>query len=286
MGFILSRMNDVISKLSPARQVGMLSATEVLSAFAVTAIAYLLIFGVDSNFWNVMTMAFLIPWVICLPANFYFINQRKQLIDMADELKVTQEKLQQVNKDLQRKANIDGLTGLANREYFIKLFDERRMKSVNNVLMIIDADHFKNINDGYGHPVGDKALILMASVFRRILRKNDLVGRIGGEEFGVLLPDTCETEGEIIGEMIRHEIETTLFEPQEGIPHRITVSIGLTGVSSYEERALPMRNADSALFEAKRRGRNQCVLYTHGMRAKPRPFYEAGNSSGRIQISV
>jgi diguanylate cyclase (GGDEF)-like protein len=270
-------MNDLILKLSPARQVGMMTAAEVLSAFAVTAIIYLAIFGVDNNFWNVMTLAFIVPWVICIPANFYFINQRKQLIELADRLKVTQEELQKVNQDLQHRASIDGLTGLANREHFIKLFDERRMNYHNNILMIVDADHFKNINDGYGHPVGDKALILLSSVFKRILRKNDLVGRIGGEEFGVLLPDTCHAEGEIIGEMIRHEIENTLFEPQEGVPHRMTVSIGLTGVSPHEERALPMRNADSALFEAKRRGRNQCVLYSPGMREKPRPFYEAGN---------
>lgn len=277
-------MNEAISKLSPARQAGMMSAAEVLSAFAVTALIYLTIFGIDDNFWNVMTLAFIVPWVICIPANLYVTNQRKQLIDMANKLKETQEELQEVNKDLQRRASIDGLTSLANREHFIKLFDERRMKSPNNILMIIDADHFKNINDSYGHLIGDKALILLSSVFKRILRKNDLVGRIGGEEFGVLLPDTCEAEGEIIGEMIRHEIESTLFEPQEGLPHRITVSIGLTDVSQHEERAFPMRNADSALFEAKRRGRNQCVLYTPGMREKPRPFFEAGNVQGPIRM--
>ncbi|GAA0466175.1 GGDEF domain-containing protein [Parasphingorhabdus litoris] len=246
-------------------------------AFAVTGIIYLTVFGVDDNFWNVMTLAFIVPWVICIPANLYVTKQRKELIDMADRLQETQEELQRVNKDLQHRASFDGLTGLANREHFIELFDQRRMKYQDNILMIVDADHFKNINDGYGHPVGDKALVLLAAVFKRILRKDDLVGRIGGEEFGVLLPDTCAAEGEIIGEMIRHEIENTLFEPHEGIPHRITVSIGLTGVSRHEERAFPMRNADSALFEAKRRGRNQCVLYKPGMREKPRPFYEAGN---------
>ena len=270
-------MDEVISKLSPVRQAGMISAVEALVAFAVTALIYLVAFGIDDNFWNVMTLAFIVPWVICIPANLYITYKRKQLIDMADKLKETQEELQQVNKDLQRRASIDGLTGLANREHFIKLFDERRMKSSRNVLMIVDADHFKNINDGYGHPVGDQALILLSSVFKRMLRRGDLVGRIGGEEFGVLLPDTSPAEGEIIGEMVRREIENVLFEPQEGVRHRMTVSIGLTSVSPNEERAFPMRNADSALFEAKRRGRNQCVLYTPGMREKPRPFFEERN---------
>lgn len=268
----------------------MISATEVLSAVAITALIYLVAFGIDRQFWNVMTMAFIIPWIICIPANLYVTRQRKQLLDMAAELKKTQEQLEKVNKDLRRRASIDGLTGLANREHFIKLFDEQRMHSHNNVLMIVDADHFKLINDSYGHLIGDKALILLSSVFKRILRKNDLVGRIGGEEFGVLLPDTCEAEGEMIAEMIRHEIENTMFEPQEGVNHRLTVSIGLTDVSPHEERAFPMRNADSALFEAKRRGRNQCVLYISGMREKPRPFFEArgiaSNVAGNVENPV
>lgn len=262
----------------------MISAAEVLMAFTATAVGYLAIYGMDDGFWKIMTLAFVVPWVICLPANFYGVKQRQQLIDMAVELKDTQERLQKVNQDLELRANIDGLTGLANREHFIKLFDQLRMESANNVLLIIDADHFKSINDGYGHPVGDRALISISSVFKYILRKGDLVGRIGGEEFGVLLPNTSEAEGEIIAEMIRYEIENILFEPQKGVTRRMTVSIGLTGVSPYEERAISMRNADSALFEAKRRGRNQCVRYSPGMRDKPRPFYEASQRQGPIPI--
>lgn len=277
-------MNKVITRFSSAREAGMTSAAEVLLAWAVTAVMYLAFFGIDESFWNIMALALIVPWIICFPANLYGVKQRKRLIDMANELKSTQDKLKQVNKDLELRANIDGLTGLANREHFIKLFDERRMESPNNVLMIIDADHFKSINDGYGHPVGDKALVSISSVFKYILRKGDLVGRIGGEEFGVLLPNTCEAEGEIIAEMVRYEVENILFEPQKGVQHRMTVSIGLTGVSSFEERALPMRNADSALFEAKRRGRNRCVRYTQGMRDKPRPFYEASRMQGPIPM--
>ena len=222
-----------------------------------------------------MTFAIVVPWGISIPLGWYMVRQHSRLLGVTRKLKRAKSDLKEMNEKLELKASFDGLTGLANREFFIREFDERRKISQKNVLMIIDADHFKNINDGYGHPVGDKALILLSSVFKRMLRKQDIVGRIGGEEFGILLPDTVEAEGEIIGEMIRHEIENTLFEPQQGVPHRITVSIGLTGVSPREERAIPMRNADTALFEAKRRGRNQCVLYQPGMRSKPRPLYEA-----------
>ena len=282
-------MNKVLTKYastdySLARQAGMISAAEVLIAFTATALGYLAFFGIDDGFWNILVLGFFVPWIICLPANFYGVKQRQQLIDMAVKLKDTQEKLQKVNQDLQFRVNIDGLTGLTNREHFIRLFDERRMESENNVLLIIDADHFKSINDGYGHPVGDRALISISSVFKYLLRKGDLVGRIGGEEFGVLLPNTSEAEGEIIAEMIRYEIENILFEPQKGVSRRMTVSIGLTGVSPYDERAVSMRNADSALFEAKRRGRNQWVRYSADMRDKPRPFYEAKMRQGPISI--
>lgn len=255
----------------------MLSAVAVLLSFFITGGMHLLVLGMTSFFWTAMTFAILVPWGIGIPIGWYMASQQKELLKTTAKLQNMQDRLEEVNRELNHKASFDGLTGLANREHFIEKFDEMRKASEHNILMIVDADHFKNINDSFGHPVGDKALILLASVFRRILRKGDLVGRIGGEEFGILLPDTVRAEGEIIGEMIRHEIESTVFEPQEGVPHRMTVSIGLTGVSSSEERALPMRNADSALFEAKRRGRNQCVLYVPGMRSKPRPLYEPLN---------
>lgn len=257
------------------RQTSIIAAIAVLLSFALTGALYLATLGLDDRFWDAMTFAIIVPWGISIPLGWYTVAQHHRLMGVTSKLKIAQRELRAMNEKLQRKASFDGLTGLANREHFIKQFDDRRKAAENNVLMIVDADHFKNINDGYGHPIGDKALILLAGVFKRSLRKQDLVGRIGGEEFGILLPDTVEAEGEIIGEMLRHEIENVLFEPQPGDIHRMTVSIGLTGVSPREERAIPMRNADTALFEAKRRGRNQCVLYTPGMRSKPRPFFEA-----------
>lgn len=261
------------------RQTSIIAAIAVLLSFAITGTLYLTTLGLDDRFWDAMTFAIIVPWGISIPLGWYMVNQHSRLIGMTRKLKQAQHELKAVNEKLQHKANFDGLTGLANREHFIKQLGERRVLAENNVLMIVDADHFKNINDCYGHPVGDKALVLLAGVFKRSLRKQDLVGRIGGEEFGILLPDTVEAEGEIIGEMLRHEIENILFEPQSDKVHRMTVSIGLTGMSPSDERAISMRNADTALFEAKRRGRNQCVLYSSGMRSKPRPFFEATQST-------
>ncbi len=277
-------MIKTFPELSAVRQTAIITAIATIASFVLAAILHYIFVGIGREFWNGVTFAFVIPWAISVPLGWYLARQNEKLIRLTNRLRETRGHLQDMNKALQHKASFDGLTGLANREHFLDLFDKRRQDHQNNMLMIIDADHFKNINDSYGHPVGDKALILFSAVFKRILRKDDLVGRIGGEEFGVLLPDTSRAEGEMIGEMIRYEIENTLFEPQEGLSHRITISIGMTAVLPHEERALPMRNADSALFEAKRRGRNQCVLYSPGMREKPRPFYEAGNMMGPVAI--
>ncbi|QJB69547.1 GGDEF domain-containing protein [Parasphingorhabdus halotolerans] len=271
---------------SQIREASIISAIAVLLSFAITGSLYILFFGFDERFWGAMALAITVPWGISIPLSFYMSKQRRKVALVAMRLKEARQKLRDANKTLEHKASYDGLTGLFNREHFLAEFEQRRMASSANVLLIIDADHFKDINDGYGHPIGDKALILISTVFKRMLRKDDLVGRIGGEEFGILLPDTVEAEGEIIAEMIRHEIESIIFEPQKNVRHRMTVSIGITGVSPHHERALPMRNADTALFEAKRRGRNQCVLYKPGMRSKPRPFYEAAGPLKRVVRSA
>ncbi len=275
-------MSETVINFSPWRQTGILSAIATLLSFAITGALYLAVFGLDDRFWKALTLALVVPWGIAIPLSLYMAKQRVRLIGITRRLKSTQRELRQINKRLEHKASIDAMTGLPNREAFFDRIDEERMRRDNNILMIIDVDHFKNINDSFGHPIGDKALILLAKVFRRILRKDDLVGRIGGEEFGVLLSDTSDAEGHIIGEMIRHEIENMVFEPHKGVRHVITVSIGLTGAAPHHERALLMRNADTALFEAKRRGRNRVISFEPGMRTKPRPFYDAAMTEAAL----
>ncbi|VAW05447.1 diguanylate cyclase/phosphodiesterase (GGDEF & EAL domains) with PAS/PAC sensor(s) [hydrothermal vent metagenome] len=275
-------MSETVFNFSPWRQTGILSAIATLSSFAITGALYLVAFGLDDRFWQALTLALVVPWGISIPLSLYMAKQRTKLIGITQRLQSAQCELRQVNKNLEYKASYDVMTGLPNREAFFNRIDEKRRQRDNNILMIIDVDHFKNINDSFGHPIGDQALILLAKVFRRILRKEDLVGRIGGEEFGVLLSDTSDAEGQIIGEMIRHEIENTVFEPHKGVRHVITVSIGLTSAAPYHERALLMRNADTALFEAKRRGRNRVISFEPGMQAKPRPFYDTAMTEAAL----
>ncbi len=267
-------MNTRMSSLSPVRQTAILSAIAALLSVAFTGIIYLLFFGMDDRFWSAINMAFLIPWAITIPLGLYMSKQRFKLVQLTNRLREARTDLRQANKALEQRANFDGLTGLLSRDSFFSRMESLRVRNQSNVLMIVDVDHFKKINDNFGHPIGDEALILLGSVFRRILRTNDVVGRIGGEEFGIFLPDTSASEGQIIGEIIRHEIENTIFEPHHKMRHVITVSIGVTDIAPHQDRAALMGNADTALFTAKRRGRNQVALFEPGMIAKPRPVHD------------
>ncbi len=279
-------MKELVAQQSAMRETAVIGALSTILSFLVVGGMYAAVFGIDDRFWDSMTIAIIAPWMISFPLAWYMANHRLRLVEMAERLREAREQLSDVNKQLVRKANYDGMTNLPNREWFFDRLDEVRKDRDNNILMIIDVDHFKHINDSFGHPIGDKALILLSNVFRKILRKDDLVGRIGGEEFGVFLPDTSEAEGQIIGEMIRHEVESTAFEPHQGVRHVITVSIGLTPAPTHFERPQMMRNADSALFEAKRRGRNRVLLFEPGMRAKPRPAYAQAQELAQLQESA
>ena len=268
-------MKTTMSSLSPVRQTAIISAIVAVLSLTFTGTVYLLFFGVDDRFWSALKMAFLIPWAITIPLCFRMSKQRFKLVCITNRLKETQARLRIANKALEQRANYDGMTGLLSRDSFFNQLDKMRLADrsdeLTNVLMIVDVDHFKKINDNFGHPMGDQALILLGKAFRKTLRQNDLVGRIGGEEFGIFLPATSAPEGQIIGEIIRHEIEKTIFEPYHNMRHVITVSIGVTAVASHQQRGVILGNADTALFMAKRRGRNQVVLFEPGMIGKPEP---------------
>ncbi|MDQ3756721.1 MAG: GGDEF domain-containing protein [Actinomycetota bacterium] len=155
-------------------------------------------------------------------------------------------------------ARTDALTGLANRrameEHLARLAAQAMRHGHELVALAIDLDHFKSINDRFGHEGGDLALSHVAGRLQAALRAPDIAGRWGGEEFLVLLPDTDQTGGLIVAERIREAIAMDC-----GASPRISVtaSIGLAVLDGDPARLL--RNADSALYEAKISGRNRVV---------------------------
>ena len=161
-----------------------------------------------------------------------------------------------------RLAETDPLTGAINRRCFLErariaLNDaERHQRSLS--ILLLDIDHFKSVNDTWGHAGGDVALQRFVSVCETSLRPNDLLCRFGGEEFAVLLPETNPYVAVTIADRVRTAIETTNIN-HDGITFRVTASIGISGIGTDGLDAALSR-ADAALYAAKRAGRNRVEL--------------------------
>ncbi|MEK7706360.1 MAG: sensor domain-containing diguanylate cyclase [Myxococcota bacterium] len=171
----------------------------------------------------------------------------------------------QMYKRMEKMATTDGLTGLINHRRFQELFDaavarvERYSRKLSVVLA--DIDHFKSINDTYGHPVGDAVLRRIAGVLDRSARRTDIVARYGGEEFAVLMEETDRAGALQTAERIRQAVEAELFHSEHG-KFRCTLSLGVaTYPEDAKQKAELIECADQALYQAKHNGRNQVVVY-------------------------
>jgi diguanylate cyclase (GGDEF)-like protein len=159
----------------------------------------------------------------------------------------------------QKAANTDALTGLANRRAALDWLERlvRASAEAEEPLSVImfDIDHFKQINDCFGHPIGDAVLRRVAQAARRAMRSEDLVGRIGGEEFLCILPGVDDKLGPVLAERLRHAIAENRRD-SDGLPNA-TVSLGLAIHRAGDTGETLLARADAALYEAKNAGRNQ-----------------------------
>jgi diguanylate cyclase (GGDEF)-like protein len=149
---------------------------------------------------------------------------------------------------------------MLNRESFFAALDGSRRKTDRGALLIIDADHFKKINDNFGHLTGDTALLEIAAAIARAIRVGDILGRIGGEEFGAFLVGANDQEAIRVAERIRREVELIRFQPMDGKVVPLTVSIGGTPCARDANVSDLMRAADKRLYEAKSQGRNLAIF--------------------------
>lgn len=174
-------------------------------------------------------------------------------------------RLHSLVKLLAQRAQIDGLTGLWNRAYFDRRWAEEFSRHDRYghplSLAMLDIDHFKSINDTYGHPAGDAVLQAIGRVLPRETRVNDVSCRYGGEEFAIIMPDTPPTDAEVICNRLREVIRAVSW-PRH--PERtVTVSIGLCGSAERSSVGADqwIESADKALYAAKRSGRNRVVVH-------------------------
>lgn len=165
----------------------------------------------------------------------------------------------QMEGELSRAAATDPLTGLANRRAFDAALDRVLGAGGRACVAVVDLDHFKRVNDTHGHEAGDRVLARFAELARGALRDGDLVARLGGEEFGVLLPGADAERAEAVCERLRAMVAATGFPAGRAVL-RVTASIGLAEVAPDATRAEVMRAADDALYRAKAEGRDRLRL--------------------------
>ena len=198
----------------------------------------------DNSEINALILGSLINWSITLTIG-YFVNKSYKLFLKVEDLTIT-----------------DSLTGIYNRRY-LELFMEKSIpiyKRTNSslVFMMLDIDHFKKVNDNYGHRCGDEALRHTSSIISKNVRNFDVFVRFGGEEFAVILPNTKVAEGLIIAERIREAVEKSEFIYKNERIH-FTISIGVSFYNGDTAEEF-IEQADNALYKAKEDGRNQIAI--------------------------
>jgi diguanylate cyclase (GGDEF)-like protein len=172
--------------------------------------------------------------------------------------------LQEKQRELERLTRLDGLTGLFNRNTFVELtkneLDRAQRQGTATAILLMDLDHFKRVNDTWGHPAGDAVLKHAAMIASTTVRSTDLVGRLGGEEFIVLLPGTSVEAARKLAEKIRLRLEGQAATWND-TRIAITVSIGIAGTTASEKQSFEVlyHDADKALYVAKQRGRNRII---------------------------
>ncbi|MCB9709056.1 MAG: GGDEF domain-containing protein [Myxococcales bacterium] len=167
----------------------------------------------------------------------------------------------QYHEEIYRLMTVDGLTDVYNKRYFSEELEKemsrsRRYQRIFS-LLLFDIDHFKQINDTYGHLAGDAVLRQIADLVRSRIRRDDSLARIGGEEFGILLPEVGQKGAAELAEKLRRLVETKVFA-FEGLKLSITISLGVAEWQpSITNEQMLIKTADEKLYEAKRAGRNQ-----------------------------
>ncbi|EDY87198.1 response regulator PleD [gamma proteobacterium HTCC5015] len=225
--------------------------TAVVSGSTVCCALGLILLGfpIGGKVWN-----FAVPAALIIP---FFVGT-----PLVHNLIKSNIKLLRVQKQLEELANKDALTGLYNRQYFFdhaNEWDKRcRENSGHFSLLMLDVDHFKSINDRFGHPVGDRVLQRVSNVIKGFMRQEDMCARYGGEEFICLLPDTNAAGAKAVAERIRLGMEHQAFLKARGLS--LSVSIGATTMSANDNLETLIERADQALYEAKDGGRNRAVF--------------------------
>ncbi|WP_244152274.1 sensor domain-containing diguanylate cyclase [Aeromonas allosaccharophila] len=200
-------------------------------------------------------------WSVKVP--FLLADGTPTLIGISSDIT----ELHQLKEQLHQQSVRDGLTGLYNRRFFFEMCEKNLSLNIrhhlSSVLMVLDVDQFKCINDRYGHPLGDQALVHLGKVMLSVLRSEDVLARIGGDEFAILLPNTTLSAATYLAERLRQQVMQSPLPLPDGDVLIMTISAGLVENSEGELMESLYARADQLLYQAKQTGRN-CVACKAG----------------------
>ncbi len=248
-------MIKLMASAGRPRTVAVISIVASAASIALVAIAGVLLdgFGIAMNYNIAIPLAGIVPLLVAPALTWYLIGLMLHIARLEEEMRSL--------------ASYDALTGLLSRHAFFDRANNyvslaRRDRSLFSVL-IVDLDHFKAINDQYGDPAGDAVLRLFADLVNSIARRSDLVGRLGGEEFAMVLPSTGTREALDFSERLHDAIHKAVLKHGDKLIE-YTASVGLTSFDPDSDENLDslLARADLALYEAKANGRNQTAVFT------------------------
>ena len=169
-----------------------------------------------------------------------------------------------IQEELSFLSTTDTLTKIANRRRFLEALEAQMAGAGRDgfypSLLILDVDHFKRVNDRFGHATGDRALVAVAAACVKVVRQTDLAARLGGEEFAVLLPSCGQDEAYDVAECLRETIAAGQLHAEDGTPFCVTASIGVATAAADDTAEALLARADGALYRSKRSGRNQATM--------------------------
>jgi diguanylate cyclase (GGDEF)-like protein len=202
----------------------------------------------EASLTRAILVDILLPIVLAVPMLVFLTSKLRELAI--------------AHHELSRIAATDSLTGVLNRGAFTTLVDaylaelRKSERLSEGALLVVDADDFKSINDSFGHDKGDEALRIIAGAITATVRSTDLVGRIGGEEFGIFLPGSTSAQSSVVAERVRQSVSEARFEPN-GTRRPLSISVGGALFRHGLSFAELFRIADQQLYAAKQNGRNR-----------------------------
>lgn len=253
-----------------AVRAGVTSTVAVIFSLCVFSLERLII-GVPFDTLDLIEVL-LIPVVVAFPISSYIFVQSEKLQQAYDELAKLHADMQIAHRDLAAASAAVGyaqshdlMTGLLNREHFLKVLESAYQRKAHDVFLLVDADDFKFVNDRLGHSQGDEVLRSMAVRIQKTVRPGDIVGRVGSEEFGILLKDASAGTAADIAEAIRHSVEDITTDVLDGSQMRLSASIGGAVLSDHlGEVTDVLAHVERCVSQAKLTGRNR-IAFNHAL---------------------